>query len=173
MTCLIVFFYNCSINSMKSLFLFPAFSSFIHYSSVCQNEGQIQNHQYFEQLKVLNNKEIPGPHLHLLSYSLWKYILKSLLKKKKCENQESKRTLQLLFSKQTLNKISYMQSLLLSLKHKQMESFPVCFYCLQVGAQSVQVLQKHSFSPAMRKHTEEGCVECYSCAMTTTLLEVW
>jgi len=25
----------------------------------------------------------------------------------------------------------------------------------------------------MRKHTEEGCVECYSCAMTTTLLEVW
>ena len=25
----------------------------------------------------------------------------------------------------------------------------------------------------MRKHTEEGCAECYSCAMTTTLLEVW
>ena len=112
------------------------FFSFVHYPSVCQSEGQIQNHQRFEQLKVLINREIPGPHLHLLSSILWEHILRNLFKQQKCENQESKHTVELLFSKQTLNTISYIWSLFpLSVQPGQMGALSSMYYdCLKVGA---------------------------------------
>lgn len=97
-----------------------------------------KTHQHFKQQEVLINMEIPRPQTHLLNCSLWEDVLKKIFKKHKCENQELKHTVQLLFSKQTLNKISYIWNrlpFLKSVKPKQMGAFSsMYYYCPKVGA---------------------------------------